>query len=646
MTGALHFTDCTGIYNSGSLGLLSHVSGTGNGWTGVNDLSNAVVVGSSGAQTVIRSTGDDLYHYNNTQGSRYKILDTFNYSSYALPLTGGTIKGTLKIYRDAAAINYCSSGGTSHGWLGFSEADIPRVWLSNGSTSYPLLHTGNYSGYLDGRYYTETEVNNLLSNYLPINGTAAAASKLTSTKVFDFAATAATYCKVASIVVSTRYTGGSGLLKFYTSLTTSTEAKYADSFEVFVHVYQQEALGQRPVLQFKSNNTGDAYDIIGLLNYSSSGSTFDIYAYGKGRSYHGLRVTLVHGDITISPGSYISSLPSGEQIAPQAMGNSKLLNGYASSDFWKKTELTKLSQLTDDVVTGNYLPLAGGNMKNAAVITFTANGTLRQTTATTSNATSIVEWYKGTSKDPNYTHSAQIGWHNTGDTDGAIYLVPYPTSTDPWAGTVGLYIGKNIIKWKNQPLLHSGNYNSYAPTLTGGGASGTWGINISGNAATATSAGSSTVWNRTWSRGNDFNLDLSLYHSQTRVFMVDSTTSNHPTGTSAGFMIAHSWDWGGGGALLYQDFDSDYGRLYTNAKQCDATSYSGWKKVAWTSDIPTVTNYYWANVQISDQSSTSTSPTFANATTTGLLTVSSSNTHKGIKIGNTYINAIDKDVIF
>jgi hypothetical protein len=31
-------------------------------------------------------------------------------------------------------------------------------------------------------------------------------------------------------------------------------------------------------------------------------------------------------------------------------------------------------------------------------------------------------------------------------------------------------------------ILNSANYNSYAPTLTGGGASGTWGINITGNA--------------------------------------------------------------------------------------------------------------------------------------------------------------------
>jgi hypothetical protein len=33
-------------------------------------------------------------------------------------------------------------------------------------------------------------------------------------------------------------------------------------------------------------------------------------------------------------------------------------------------------------------------------------------------------------------------------------------------------------------MLSSANYNSYSPTLTGGGASGTWGINISGNANT------------------------------------------------------------------------------------------------------------------------------------------------------------------
>ena len=37
-------------------------------------------------------------------------------------------------------------------------------------------------------------------------------------------------------------------------------------------------------------------------------------------------------------------------------------------------------------------------------------------------------------------------------------------------------------------ILDSENYNKFVPTKTGGGATGTWGINITGNAATATTA--------------------------------------------------------------------------------------------------------------------------------------------------------------
>ena len=44
--------------------------------------------------------------------------------------------------------------------------------------------------------------------------------------------------------------------------------------------------------------------------------------------------------------------------------------------------------------------------------------------------------------------------------------------------------------------IHSGNYNSYSPTLTGTGASGTWGINVSGNAATASNVAWSGVTNK------------------------------------------------------------------------------------------------------------------------------------------------------
>lgn len=82
---------------------------------------------------------------------------------------------------------------------------------------------------------------------------------------------------------------------------------------------------------------------------------------------------------------------------------------------------------------------------------------------------------------------------------GVMSYRPYSSSSD-WTGgpahqlafnTAGLYwrqsSGNSWLSW--QKLLHSGNYTSYTVTKTGSGASGTWGISITGNAATASSAG-------------------------------------------------------------------------------------------------------------------------------------------------------------
>lgn len=49
-----------------------------------------------------------------------------------------------------------------------------------------------------------------------------------------------------------------------------------------------------------------------------------------------------------------------------------------------------------------------------------------------------------------------------------------------------------------------------------------------------------------------------------------------------------------------------------------ANKWNSWKQLAFTSDIPTVTNYYWANVKISSSSNEATTPTFSTITTTGV----------------------------
>jgi hypothetical protein len=53
-------------------------------------------------------------------------------------------------------------------------------------------------------------------------------------------------------------------------------------------------------------------------------------------------------------------------------------------------------------------------------------------------------------------------------------------------GNYDVSSGNSWTAWKT--VLDSSSFNTYAPTLTGAGASGTWGISITGTAATATNA--------------------------------------------------------------------------------------------------------------------------------------------------------------
>lgn len=70
----------------------------------------------------------------------------------------------------------------------------------------------------------------------------------------------------------------------------------------------------------------------------------------------------------------------------------------------------------------------------------------------------------------------------------------------------GMYYAKqdyDSASWgTGRLLLDTGNYNSYVPTLTGTGASGTWGINISGNSTTATTLQTSRTINGTYFNGS------------------------------------------------------------------------------------------------------------------------------------------------
>ncbi len=98
-------------------------------------------------------------------------------------------------------------------------------------------------------------------------------------------------------------------------------------------------------------------------------------------------------------------------------------------------------------------------------------------------------------------------------------------------------------------ILTSLNYNSYSPTLTGGGASGTWGISISGNSATTSqtnfsslTVNSATVATQSWvtsqgyitSTNTDFTYNASLTLSTS---WQDTGVNNSNLTTSGVYMV-------------------------------------------------------------------------------------------------------------
>jgi hypothetical protein len=156
-------------------------------------------------------------------------------------------------------------------------------------------------------------------------------------------------------------------------------------------------------------------------------------------------------------------------------------------------------------------------------------------------------------------------WGIGGNTSGNIIRIDQcnnsPTSPT-WAGqsNMQLMIGTNMV-------LSSNNYTTYAPSLTGSGASGTWAISISGNASSA------TTWNglnfNGLSSANRSGADLNtLGLVGTSGIYNLSNNSNAPASSLYGTLYA-IWN----GDISTQLYVSYNGYVYW--RKSNGTSYSG-----------------------------------------------------------------------
>jgi hypothetical protein len=232
----------------------------------------------------------------------------------------------------------------------------------------------------------------------------------------------------------------------------------------------------------------------------------------------------------------------------------------SGSAAWTAASLTNLNQLTNGpgYITASalspYALLASPTLTGAPTAPTAAVDTSTTQLATTQYV--VNQGYLKASSAA-ATYAAMTGTTFTGDV--TTYRSGAPTTGVIYLGNGGshyLYFdGTQYILNAAQVLingslaLNTGNYNSYVPTLTGGGASGTWGISITGNSANAStllqggsSANADTFFTGTTSSGRQW---VEAYAStnapNTGWWMLENMRHSNG-GNYWGVQYAHGWE--------------------------------------------------------------------------------------------------------
>lgn len=129
-----------------------------------------------------------------------------------------------------------------------------------------------------------------------------------------------------------------------------------------------------------------------------------------------------------------------------------------SDTFIRRVSKTQFYSILDNkFVTLDTTQSITGAKTFSTSVRFVSNASIIQNQNNTSNYTTILKWYKnGASRN---TYDPSIGQHNTGgDGNGSICILPYPTATSPWGGTVGLFISKGVLKLDGKSVALAENY--------------------------------------------------------------------------------------------------------------------------------------------------------------------------------------------
>jgi hypothetical protein len=230
------------------------------------------------------------------------------------------------------------------------------------------------------------------------------------------------------------------------------------------------------------------------------------------------------------------------------------------------------SSVANSLTAGTYL--SGTAYNGSAAQTWTVDATSANTASKVVARDASGNFSAGT------ITAALTGNLNGGTLNGPLYTATYDNSSKVMFNSASTYYlgltgnvstgggSLSMVQYSNPdgtaahavnsyPLLHSNNYNSYAPTLTGTGASGTWSINVTGSAGSATTATTANALNT----ANNYQVNsLGIGTSSTTAGQLKATTAiitPGTTGVSSGFNVVNgditTYRSGGTTGVVYLD---------------------------------------------------------------------------------------------
>jgi len=217
------------------------------------------------------------------------------------------------------------------------------------------------------------------------------------------------------------------------------------------------------------------------------------------------RVVVANGSGYID-NSYFYTSGGGSERSTSGMG---YFAGFNTSDYYIRsfTAAAVASLLSGQTMNINGSSTScSGNAATATTATNLSGGTINGLTLNQYNANNP-RLYAATTGA-----TGLLGVDSAGTFKYQLYGdgTNYGFLNGAWAGwDLQKVINGELSLWVSsvqRTVLHSGNYTSYAPSLTGSGASGTWSINVTGSAGSATTATTATTANAL-ATGNNYQVN-------------------------------------------------------------------------------------------------------------------------------------------